>query len=373
MHGTRKTAELDIAGARLTVDLAALAANWRALRERTGPSVEVSAVVKADGYGLGDTEVAAALGRAGCRTFFVALPAEGISVRRAAPDATIYVLSGPPSGSAATFAEYDLRPVLNSTAQIAEWTAARRGGIRTPAAIHIDTGMNRLGLTREEAEALAASPSAAPDIGLALVMSHLACSDEPEHAMNRTQMERFRAIRALFPGIPASLANSGGILLGPEWHFDMVRPGIALYGGDIVAGTPPPSQVVVTLEARVLQVRDAKVGETIGYGATRTVDRPMRLAIVGLGYADGFHRITGRAGSGAAHAFIRGGMAPFAGRVSMDLLTLDVTDIPGVAVDDWAEMFGPHIRVDEAASHAGTIGYEFLTGLGKRYPRSYVG
>lgn len=363
----------DLAGGRLTIDLGALAANWRALIDRVGPSVGVSAVIKADGYGLGGPIVAATLARAGCRTFFVALPDEGIAVRAAAPDAAIYVLGGLLPGTAGTFASHDLRPVLNAPAEIEEWTAARRGGVTTQAAVHIDTGMNRLGLTAAEAATLAADKARVAGLGLALVMSHLACSDEPDHAMNATQRDRFREARALFPGIPASLANSGGIFLGPDWHFDMVRPGIALYGGDIIAGVPPPSQPVVTLEARVLQVRQANVGETAGYGATRRFDRPTTLAVVGVGYADGFHRITGRANTGAAHAYIRGGMAPFAGRVSMDLLTLDVTDIPGVQAGDWAELFGPHIRVDEAASHAGTLGYEFLTGLGKRYPRRYVG
>ena len=371
MHAASDTAT-DLAGGRLTVDLGALAANWRSVAERVGPKVEASAVIKADGYGLGIVAVARALAAAGCRTFFVAVASEGIAVRAAVPDAVIYVLAGLLPGTAAAHAAHDLRPVLSSRAEVDEWAAAKRAGMPTNSAIHIDTGMNRLGLSMDEANALAADRDLVAAVSPSLLMSHLACSDEPEHPMNRTQVERFRSVRALFPGIPASLANSGGVLLGPDWHFDMVRPGIALYGGDIVAGVRTPMRPVVTLEGRVLLVRDAKVGETAGYGATRTFDRPTRLAVLGLGYADGFHRITGRAGSGSARAFIRGSSAPFAGRVSMDLITIDVTDIPGVARGDWAELFGPNLPIDEAASHAGTIGYEFLTGLGRRYPRRYV-
>lgn len=371
MHAASDPAT-DLAGGRLTVDLRTLADNWRSIAARVGPAVEASAVVKADGYGLGIVPVSRALAGAGCLTFFVAVASEGIAVRETVPDAVIYVLAGLLPGTAAGYAAHDLRPVLSSPAEITEWAAAKRTGIPTAAAIHIDTGMNRLGLSMDDAKTLAADRELVATIAPALVMSHLACSDEPDHPMNRAQVERFATVRTLFPGIPGSLANSGGILLGPDWHADMVRPGIALYGGAISAGVAPPTRPVVTLEGRVLLVRDAKPGETAGYGATRTFDRPTRLAVLGVGYADGFHRITGRAGSGSARAFIRGGFAPFAGRVSMDLITIDVTDIPGVARGDWAELFGPNLPVDEAASHAGTIGYEFLTGLGHRYPRRYV-
>ena len=364
------SADPALAGGRLTIDLGALAENWRTLAERAGEAA-TAAVVKGDGYGIGIAPAAQALAEAGCHTFFVALPEEGLRVREAVRDAAIYVLDGLIGGAAEAYARADLRPVLGSWPEIEEWAAFRRAGGRTGSALQVDTGMNRLGLTPAEARKLGEHRDLRDALGLGLVMSHLAAADTPEHPLNRKQLTAFRAVRTLLPDIPASLANSAGIFLGRDFHFDLVRPGVALYGAAAAAGVSP-LRPVVTLEARVLQVRDGKRGETVGYGATETLERPARIAIVGVGYADGYHR---RAGSSdrrrGARARLHGQDAPIVGRVSMDLIALDVTDIHGVERGDWAELFGPNIPVDEVADAADTIGYELLTGLGRRYARSY--
>jgi len=362
-----------LAGGHLTIDLAALAANWRDLAARAEGAV-AAAVVKGDGYGIGLEPAARALSAAGCTTFFVALPEEGLRLRRALPQATVYVLGGLLEGDARVYADADLRPVLSSLPEIAEWAAFRRAGGTGGAALHVDTGMNRLGLILAEALALAGERPLVDSLGLTLVMSHLACADTPAHPLNRAQLVAFREVRALFPGVPASLANSAGIFLGSDYHFDLVRPGIALYGGAAVADVPNPMRPVVTLEARVLQVRDSRSGETVGYGATETLGRPSRLAILAAGYADGYprHASSSDARPGA-RAFLHGLSAPLVGRVSMDLVTVDVTEVPGARRGDWAELFGPNIPVDEVAERAGTIGYELLTRLGHRYHRTYLG
>lgn len=358
--------------ARLTVDLRALAQNWHRLASRAGDNVATSAVVKGDAYGIGLEAAAEALAEAGCHTFFVALPEEGMRLRHTVRDAAIYVLNGLLPGSAETMVSHDLRPVLGSMPEITEWAAIKSDGADTSAAIHVDTGMNRLGLTVVEARQLAEDRALLEAIRPSLLMSHLACADTPEHPLNRRQLTSFRAVRALLPNIPASLANSAGILLGPEYHFDLVRPGIALYGGAAVRDVPNPMEPVATLEAAVLQVRDVKRDETVGYGASETASRPSRVAIVGLGYADGYHRRAGSSDTRAgARAFVRGRFAPLVGRISMDLMAIDVTEVPGVTRGDMVELFGRHVPVDEVAGHAQTIGYEFLTGLGQRYDRVY--
>jgi alanine racemase len=357
--------------ARLTIDLAALVRNWRELAARV--QTETSAVLKADAYGIGLEPAGRALAAAGCRTFFVAVPDEGLRLRKAAPGAVIYILAGIIPGSADTLIAADLRPVLNSLADVDEWAAARPTG-GTAAALHVDTGMNRLGLSLAEARTLAVDKSKVDRLGLALVMSHLVISEVPGHPLNRQQLDAFRAVRALFPNVPASLANSAGIYLGPGFHFDLVRPGIALYGATPGPEVPAPMHVVVTAEARVLAIRDAAAGETVGYGATVQLRRPTRIAVLAVGYADGYHRITSSSDPRkAAHVRIRGETAPLLGRVSMDLIAVDVTDIKDAARGDWAELFGPNVPVDEAAAHARTVGYEFLTGLGHRYERRYIG
>jgi len=360
------------AAGRLAIDLGALADNWRAMAGRAEGAF-TAAVVKGDAYGIGIPFAVSALAAAGCGTFFVALPEEGLRVRAVAPAAIVYVLGGL-IGDAADYVAADLRPVLNSVPEIEEWAAVRGAGATTSAALHVDTGMNRLGVSLDACRALAARPGVAEGLGLALLMSHLACADSPGHPLNRRQLAAFLEARSTLPDLPASLANSAGVFLGGDYRFDLVRPGIALYGGRAVNDGANPMRPVVTLEARILQVRDVPAGGTVGYGAAETLSRDSRIAVVGVGYADGYVRGAGAAdGRPGASAFVRGQRVPLAGRVSMDLLALDVTDVPDVRRGDWAELFGANIAVDDVAAHAGTIGYEYLTGLGARYARTYTG
>jgi alanine racemase len=359
-----------LCGGRLTVDLDALADNWAALA-RLASTAETAAVVKGDAYGIGVEAAAPALARAGCKTFFVALPSEGVQLRTALPSAVIYVLNGLLEGTAATYAGLDLRPVLSSWDEIEEWAAYREKGVATGSAIHVDTGMNRLGLTLHEALDLARRSDLLAAIGPTLIMSHLSSADTPADPFNFRQLALFNEIRGEFTDLPASLANSAGILLGEDFHFDLVRPGIALYGA---AAAAAPLRIVITAEARVLAVREVDEGEAVGYGLSERVKRTSRIAILAAGYADGYHR---RAGSSddrkGAHVYIRGRPAPLVGRVSMDLMAADVTDIRAVTRGDWAELFGSSVPIDDLARTAGTIGYELLTGLGRRYARQYLG
>ena len=362
-----------LAGGRLTIDLGALAANWRVLAGQVaGGGHATAAVVKGDGYGIGLGEAGRTLAAAGCTTFFVALPAEGVRLRAAVPGAVIYVLDGL-IGDPETYGNADLRPVLGSWPEIEAWVAFRKAGGTTGAALHVDTGMNRLGLTLHEALDLGRNSRMLAALAPDLIMSHLACADTPDNPMNRRQLALFREVRAQFPDLPASLANSAGLFLGPDYHFDLVRPGIALYGAVAVEGVTNPMRPVVTLEARVVAVRETEEGDAVGYGATEHTREPARLAILAVGYADGYHRLAG--GSDERHgaaAWVRGQRAKLVGRVSMDLIAIDVTGIPGVSRGDWVELFGRYIPVDEVARHAGTIGYELLTGLGRRLERRYV-
>jgi alanine racemase len=360
---------------RYTIDLGALQRNWRRLADMAAPA-EGAAAVKADAYGIGVARAVPALVAAGCRSFFVALPQEGTAIRAVAPEAAVYVLNGFAAETAELYATNDLRPVLNSEEELRDWAAWRSAlpepETAPPAALHIDTGMNRLGLRPEEAERLAGSPLLA-EAGIALVMSHLACADEPGQPLNQAQLKRTERLRALFPGLPLSLANSAGIHHGAAFHFDMVRPGIALYGG--FCHPAATSEPVVTAEARILQVREARAGETIGYGAARRLARDSRIAILGAGYADGYLRAVGDADARpGACVLIAGRRAALLGRVSMDLIAADVTGIPADAVrrGGWAELFGPNIPIDEVAAHAGTIPYELLTGLSRRAERRYA-
>jgi len=357
----------DAAGLVLTIDLGALARNWKHLAELSGLS-ECAAVVKADAYGIGIEAAVPALLAAGCRTFFVALPDEGRRVRAAAADAAIYVLDGFFADWAETFRAADLRPVLNSFAMIEAWAEHFPG---SPSALQVDTGMNRLGLSLHEALELARRPDLLEKTAPRLIMSHLVIADEPDHGLNVSQLALFREIRSEFPLLPASLANSAGIHLGPDYHFDIVRPGIALYGAEFSPHWPP-LETVVTATARVLQIRNAAAGDTIGYGASKRLEEDTRIAIVSAGYADGYHRMAGSSdGRGGAFAAIRGRPAPLIGRVSMDLIALDVSKI--VCVEgDRAELFGPNVPIDSVARSAGTLGYEFLTQLSRRGERVYV-
>lgn len=359
----------------LTVDLAGIKANWRWLAA-VAKGAECAGVVKADAYGLGLEPVVAALWDAGCRTFCVATLVEGARLRAVLPDATVYVLDGLMPGTAAVYPERGLRPVLGSLAEIVEWAAyCRAVGSRLPAAVHIDTGMNRLGMPPAEVHALAADPAPLADFTVSLVMSHLACGDTPGSPMNGRQKAAFDALRAMLPAAPASLSNSAGTLLGTDYRYDLVRPGIALYGGRAIDGRPNPAAKVVRVEARILQIREAPAGGVVGYGATHTLDRPSRIATIATGYADGFLRsISGPIGRPPPPAYIGGYPAPIVGRVSMDLVTLDITDVPPALAQRgaWAELIGRHVQIDDLADSSGTIGYEVLTRLGPRFQRIYV-
>jgi alanine racemase len=359
----------------LTIDLAAIEANWKTLAAMTLP-VECAAVVKANAYGCGLDPVTRRLAKAGCHTFFVADLFEARAVRAIAPSATIYVLNGMIPGSAQGFADGSFRPVVNSITELAEWDAflaatSWHGG----AALHVDTGMNRLGLSVAEAGALAPRAQS-ENHGLTLLMSHLACAETPNHPLNERQIRAFREIRMLYRGITSSLANSSGVFLGSTVFCDLVRPGIALYGANPTPASNNPMRAVIELKARILQVRTVNRGETVGYGATWTAGRPSRIAIVGLGYADGFSRSAGAAkGKAPASMVISGRRCPIAGRVSMDLVAVDVTELGEGRPrrGDFATVIGKEMTVDEVAAGMGTIPYEVLTSLGRRYHRVYVG
>jgi alanine racemase len=368
------------AGGLLTVDLDALAANWRLLRDRA-QGAECAAVIKADGYGIGLAPAARALSQAGCRTFFVAQVAEGAAARDACPEAVIYVLNGLLPGSASAYGALNLRPVLGSREEIGEWAAFNRiAATRLPAAIHVDTGMNRLGLRVDDAVALKGD-ALLDDFEPALLMSHFVSSEVPDDPVNVRQIDAFGTVRAAFPGLPASLCNSSGIFLPQSPRLDLVRPGYALYGGNPTPDRDNPMQAVVRLEARVIQVRDAGPGETVGYNGQWTAGGPRRLATLSVGYADGYPRAASatdakaQTGARVGEAVVAGRRCPFAGRISMDLLSIDVTDLPDDAVKrgDPVTLIGDDLDVDEVGRRAGTIGYEILTSLGRRYARTYLG
>jgi alanine racemase len=370
---------------RITVDLAALAGNWRALANLLGQA-RCAAVVKADGYGLGAARVIPTLAQAGCQTFFVATLAEAAEARALAPTAEIYALDGLLAGSAAPFAALGLRPVLSSLEEVREWANFCRdqGGTRYPAALHIDSGLNRLGLSAAEIAAAVATPGLLEAFETTLIMSHLASADEATDPKNEAQRRAFLANAAGLPAAPRSLAASDGLLLGSPYHFDLVRPGYALYGGQPSRAFRAPVAPVVTVEARVLQVRDVAQGETVGYSATWTAQRPSRVAILAGGYADGIGRSSSATNiaSGGAVAF-GGRLAPIVGRVSMDLITVDVTDLSATDANsisaprppqrgDMAEIVGPTLSLEDVGRAGGTIGYEVLTRLSRRAERIYL-
>ena len=361
------------AGGILTVDLAAIEANWRALGRRAMPA-ECAAVVKADAYGLGLEPVAKRLARAGARSFFVADLAEARRLRAALPDAAIYVLDGLLPTAAPAFAEVNARPVISSLVELAEWDAfCSAQGWHGGAALHVDTGMNRLGLSVDEAAALAPRIRA-ENHGITLLVSHLACADRPDHPLNQKQIALFREVRLLYRGIPASIAASSGIFLGNSAHCDMVRPGAALYGVNPTPGKPNPMQPVVELKAHVLQVRTIGKGETVGYGGVWTARHAARIAIVAAGYADGYLRSASATNEAPGSDVLAAGKrCPLAGRISMDLMAVDISALPDKSVrrGDLVTLIGGGIDVDDVAKKAGTIGYEVLTSLGRRYHRIY--
>jgi alanine racemase len=349
----------------LSVDLAAIRRNYRRLSAQVAPAI-CAAVVKADGYGLGAIPVVQALLAEGCQIFYVAHLSEALALRDIVPrSAELIVLHGAVPGAETLFAEQGISPVLNSRAQIAAWSAlSALRGERLAAHVQLDSGMARFGLSEAD---LLASIGTLDHIDLRSVMSHLACADTPDHAANAAQIAAFGRMRALLPPMPASLSASSGIFLGAGAHFDIVRPGAALYGVAPVPGMVSGLENVVRLDGVVLQIRNVPAGTAVGYGHTQTVEHPARLATIGVGYADGFRRTL----SGKGAAYFGDVALPILGRISMDSTVVDATGtdlMPGMLV----ELIGPHRSVDDVARDAGTIGYEILTSLGRRFERRYL-
>lgn len=370
---TETAVQYPSAGAGLTIDLGALAANYKTLARLAAPAA-AAAVVKADAYGLGARKVAKALERAGCRVFFVALLSEALDLRPVlGPAAQIYVLNGLQPDSEAPCAAAGVTPVLNSLDQALRWRDMAIALARPlPAAVQIDSGMSRLGLSPQEVALLAAEPGFFDKVPLTLVMSHLACADDPYHQANLDQSQRFSDLADRLPSAPRSLANSGGVYLGHAFHNDLVRPGVCLYGA-----APPETALgakikpVVQLNARVIQVRDIPAGAGVGYGLVHRATGPAQIATISYGYADGWPRALSQVGA----AFFKGVRLPIAGRVSMDSITLDISALAGRGIvlrgGDEVELIGPHQTLEDVASQAGTIAYEILTGLSRRATRTY--
>lgn len=358
----------------LTIDLSQIARNWKALAALVAPA-ECGAVVKANAYGLGADRIIPALVRAGCRTFFIATPDEAAEARQLAPDSTIFVLDGLMPGAGDALAAIDAIPVLSSLPEIAEWRQCakdRRQKLST--ALHIDSGLNRLGLSLDDVRVLAEQPDMLRDFDLRLIVSHLACADDPLDAKNEQQRAVFNAVRALLPKAPASLAASDGLMLGAPFHYDLVRPGYALYGGQASKSGAAPVRPALKAAARILHVRTVNEGETVGYAASWRAPRKSKIAIIAAGYADGFARAASSTWDELGGAVrINGEFALVAGRVSMDLITVDVTDFK-VAVErgDLAEIIGPGLTIEEVGQRAHTIGYDVLTSLSRRFHRIYL-
>jgi alanine racemase len=349
----------------LVVDLDALARNYRRVRDIASPA-ECAAVVKANAYGLGVAAVARRLRAEGCRRFFVATADEGVELRGIVSDAIIHVLDGVFDDSLDSLLQFELTPVLNSLQQIECWRPTGR-----PALLHFDTGMSRLGMDAEQAELLLAEPHRLAGLQIEYLMTHLACADEPEHALNREQLQRFARFRTVLPDVPVSIGNSAGAFLGPEHRGDLIRSGIALYGGNPFIDRDLELAPVAELSGRILQLREVCDTVTVGYGATRSIAPPATLAVVGVGYADGYRRCLGN----RAFAAVRGVRVPVVGRVSMDYLCVDISALPAGSIrcGDRVELIGRTVPLDEIAAAAGTISYEILTGLGNRLQRVYEG
>lgn len=363
-------ATLAAAGAAvLRVDTRALGANWRLIASRAAPA-ECAAVVKANAYGCGIEIAVPALRTVGCSTFFVAHLSEAQRVRAVAPEAAIYVLHGLPIGAAPLYHAIDARPVIVSLAELDEW---RHEGGGRPAALHVDTGMNRLGVRPEEALALAGA--GLDGVGISLLMSHFVSAEDPADPVNSRQIELFARVRTAFPTVRASLANSSGVFLpGPPGH-QVVRPGYALYGGNPTPGRANPMQPVLRLEAPVVTVREVPAGEPVGYNGQWVAEVPSRIAVISAGYADGHDRRAGSSGGcPGGYVIADGVLCPIVARVSMDLITVDVTSLPPGAVrrGDLVTLIGGELDIDRVASQIGTLGYEVLTRLAARLHRTAV-
>lgn len=348
----------------LTIDVGAVIANWSRLAARHAG--ETAAVLKADAYGLGAALIGPALAQSGCRRFFVATADEGAALRSVLPTAWIAVLNGCPPGAERDFAGHSLIPALNSLADAIRWSdAAHKSDRPFPALLHVDTGMNRLGVDRADLARLVTEPERIAGASLQYVMSHLISAERPEAAETAIQAKRFATVAASFPKLKTSFANSAGLFLGPDFVSDLARPGIALYGGNPTPGSANPMRPVVHLAAPIVQVRAIEAGETVGYDASWQAMRPSRIATIAVGYADGMPRAL----AGRLVARHQGRGIRSVGRISMDLMTFDVTDYPDISVGDAIELIGPNHGIDDIATEAGTIGYEILTSLGRRYRR----
>ena len=360
----------------LEIHLDRITRNYLALQKRLIRGADCAAVVKADAYGLGAAAVVPELYKANCRHFYVAHASEGVAVRAAlateGQEAQVYAFHGAAGITAPELLENNIIPVLNSLGDIEKWSSfAKVTGKKLPVVLHIDTGMNRLGLPATEVEQLKSNLDLLKPLDVRYIMSHLACADEPTQPKNKEQLTAFKKLTAHL-GLPCrlSFANSSGIFLGNDYHFDQARPGCSIYGINPQPGHENPMQGVVTLKVRILQTKEAAAGETIGYGASYKVSSPVKLATISVGYADGILRCIGQNGMVA----IGGQKCPIVGRVSMDTIIVDVTAVKSpLHIGDYAEMIGSHQMVDEVAAQAGTIGYEILTSLGKRYKRIYTG
>ncbi|MBL8644610.1 MAG: alanine racemase [Rhodospirillaceae bacterium] len=366
----------DRAGAILTIDLAAIAENWRILKKRVAPGCDMGAVVKSDAYGLGLEPVARALQGAGCVTFYVAHLDGAIALRHIlGPGPRIACLNGPNKGTERDHAAFKVMPVLSTPEHVKAWCAyALKEEVLSESIVQVDTGMHRLGLSEREFAGLMDDPDGFLGLHPQMIMSHLACADEGANPMNRAQLGRFRAMRdtfrTRFPDAKASLANSSGIFLGPEWHFDYARPGAALYGVNPTPKAPNPMLPVVNLKARIIQVRRVDSPGHVGYGAAAHVQEGAKIATVSMGYADGYLRSLSAVGLGV----LDGLKVPLLGRVSMDLMTFDVSNVPDSAAQPGAfiDIISNVVTVDDVAKAAGTIGYEILTSLGSRFHRRYI-
>jgi len=366
------TPEARRAGALLSIDLDALKANWQTCAAQA-ISAETGAVVKASAYGIGADKAAVALQSAGCKTFFVATLDEGIQLRAAlGTPPPIHVFSGLMNGAERDYTEHNLTPVLNSLGEVDAWRAFCTG-VGEPLAcdIHVDTGMARLGLPCDEMQKVIDDPDRLTHLKLDLILSHMVAAEDTAHPCNAQQLAKFKRVLSHMPPTRAALANSSAIFLSPEYHFDVTRPGVALYGVNPTPGRPNPMAQVVRLQAKILQVRTIDTPQSVGYGATHRARGRERIATVALGYADGYHRSLSNSGL----AYIGDHKAPVVGRVSMDLITLDVTDVPETLCQPGrlADFIGPNNPVDDVAERAGTIGYEILTSLGSRFHRVYLG
>src|ERR1051326_4824260 len=363
---------VDRASGVLEIDLGAIQKNWRLLQTKVGKTVQCAAVVKADGYGLGAAPGAGALAAAGCKTFFVAIMEEALALRETLKTAKIAVLNGLLPRTEAEILRARLIPVLNDLGQLDAWRKlVLPQKQRPPAILHLETGLSRLGLPRAEIQVLLGEPERVAGVALRAIISHLVIAEDPKHAKNAEQRRLFLAARRKLPPAPASLAASSGIFLGPDFHFDMVRAGAALYGLNPLTDQLNPMSQVIHLKGRIVQVRDVDRGETVGYGAEHRMDRGGRIATVAVGYADGWFRSS----KNRAMASIAGRQVHVVGRISMDLMTLDVTGLdPGlVQAGGVADLIDAKNPVDTVGARAGTIGYEVLTALGRRYHRVYLG